>query len=466
MGAHNRTVPQSSLIRTLLISSVALITLAAFENLAVTAVMPVIARELDGLTLYALAMGLPLATHVAATAVAALWVDARSVRWPIVSGVALFSVGLIMAGVVDTIELVAIGRGISGLGTGLIVVSLYAAVGSIVPAERRPGFFAAFAAAWVVPGLVGPMIAGYIAQWFSWRWVFLAVGIPCLIAIPIVNRFLARATAGAQTGRVVNRDEIVTRARRTLLPAAGVAVAIAVMQTASSSEKSLPIAVVSLIVAFVLLPLLLPKGTLTLRPGVPSVVVSRMLGNAVIIAVEAYFLLYLQNERGWDPGPAGLVVTIGSVTWALGSYAQTRVHDPAKRLRLARVGAVLLTLGAIGATTVTLPAVHPAFSIAGWALAGFGMGMMYSIMAVLALEYTPQERHGEISGSLQIADSGGAAITLSLFGALYVAFGSASIDRYVPGFLLMVAFAALSIVAVRRVPNLTRPSLPDDASSR
>lgn len=454
-------MPQPDLIRRLLYGSVILITLAAFENLAVTAVMPVIARELDGLTLYPLAMGLPLACHVAATAVAALWVDARSVKWPIITGVILFGAGLIMAGGASSIGLLAIGRGISGLGTGLIVVSLYAAVGSIVPPERRPSFFAAFSAAWVLPGLIGPMLAGYVAQFFSWRWVFLGVGIPCLLALPVIYAFLTKATF--QSARTVDRDAIIRRARRTLLPAVGVAAGIAVLQTASSSERSLPIAGASLILVFALLPMLLPAGTLTLRRGVPSVVVSRMLGNGVLIAVEAYFLLYLQNERGWDPGPAGVVVTIGSVTWALGSAIQARVLDAAKRRRLAWLGAVLMVLGTLGATTVVIDSLPAAIPIAGWTLAGLGMGLMFSIMAVLALEYTPKERHGEISGSLQIADSAGAAITLSLFGALYVAFLTTSVDPYVPGFLLMLTLALLSTFSVRRVPNLTSPD-PNDAS--
>lgn len=457
-------MPQSTPIRPLLYLSVTLITLAAFENLAVTAVMPVIARELDGVALYPLAMGLPLATHVAATSVAALWVDARSVRWPIVSGVALFSAGLILAGVADNILLLSLGRGVSGLGTGLIVVSLYAAVGSIVPPERRPGFFAAFSAAWVIPGLVGPMLAGYIAQLFSWRWVFLAVGIPCLLVLPFVNGFLARATKGS-TAREINRDEIARRAKRTLLPALGVAIGVAVAQTSSASRTTLPFVALALVMVFALLPTLLPKGTLTLRPGVGPVVLSRMLANGVLIAVEAYFLLYLQNERGWDPGPAGLVVTIGSVTWALGSFVQTRLLDTGTRIRAARTGAVLVTIGALFALTITIDRLPTWIPIAGWALAGFGMGLMYSIMAVLALEYTPKERHGEISGSLQIADSAGAAIGLSLFGAVMVGFAGTSVNPFVAGFAMMAGFALLSVISVGRVPNLTGPDLtPDDAN--
>lgn len=459
-------MPQPDLIRRLLYGSVILITLAAFENLAVTAVMPVIARELDGLTLYPLAMGLPLATHVAATAVAAIWVDARGVRWPIVTGVGLFSVGLIMAGSVSTIPLVAAGRGISGLGSGMIIVSLYAAVGSLVPPERRATFFAAFSAAWVLPGMVGPMLAGYITQWFSWRWVFLAVGVPCLLALPLISRQLARTTARADQETTIDRVGLIQRAKRTLIPAIAVAAGIAALQSASSSAESLPLAGISLVVVFALLPLLLPKGTLTLRPGVSAVVMSRMLGNGVLIAVEAYFLLYLQNERGWDPGPAGLVVTIGSLTWAAGSAIQVRVVDPERRRSLASLGSVLITLGSLGAATIAVPGIHPAISIAGWTLAGLGMGFVYSVMAVLSLELTPKERHGEISGAIQIADSGGAAITLSLFGALMVGFSSTAIDPYIPGFALMIALGALSIISVQRVPKLTGPDLPDGATTR
>src|SRR5690606_10338229 len=59
--------------------------------------------------------------------------------------------------------------------TGAVTVALYVIVARIYPARLHPSIFAGFAAAWVIPSLIGPYLAGLIAQWWSWHWVFLGV---------------------------------------------------------------------------------------------------------------------------------------------------------------------------------------------------------------------------------------------------------------------------------------------------
>ena len=55
----------------------ALVFLAAFESLAVTTIMPLVSRELDGAALYALAFAGPLATGVIGMVAAGNWSDRR-----------------------------------------------------------------------------------------------------------------------------------------------------------------------------------------------------------------------------------------------------------------------------------------------------------------------------------------------------------------------------------------------------
>ncbi len=439
----------------LLVGSVALITLAAFENIAVTTVMPVVLSTLGGVELYALAMGLPLAAHVLATAGGGIWVDARSLRGPLLAGVAAFAAGLAVAGAAPDMGVVAAGRGVSGLGSGLMVVSLYAAVGRLAAPADQPRYFAAFSVAWVIPGLVGPVIAGYLAQHASWRWVFLGV-VPFVAAAAIPVFALVRAVPAPE-----HPAAVVSRMRRTLLPAALVAVGIAMLQSDVVATPWLAAAGLVLVIAF--LPRLLPPGTFALRRGVPAVIATRLLLNGVVIAIESYLTLYLQRERGWEPGPAGLVLTVGSVTWALGSIYQGRVTDPQRRHRVAVAGAVMVALGTAVTAVVLIPGVPAATAVVGWTVAGMGIGMTFASMAVLALRFTPVERHGEISSALQIADGAGAVLAIALFGATFNTLLDTAVNPYAPGFLAMVALAVLAVVAVSRVPKLTaatRPSAP------
>lgn len=453
------------LLRLLLVGSVALISLGAFENLAVTTMMPVVAAELDGLALYALTMGLPLACHIAATAAGGVWVDRRSLRGPILAGVALFSGGLLLAGAGPTMLVVALGRGVSGLGTGLLVVALYAAVGTVVPPGSRPRFFAAFAAAWVVPSLVGPPLAGYAAQYLTWRVVFLGVA-PLALLFLLTLGPLLRAADDLATTRSELAAPVRSRQRSTILPAIALAAAIAVLQAASSAESGRIPGLVSLVLIVVLLPRLLPAGTFLLRRGVPATIATRFLINGAVIAMEAFLPLLLQRERGWDPGPAGLVLTVGSVTWAVGAWVQGRLHDPVIRHRASIGGAALVAAGIAVACLILLDGVPAQVALGGWVLAGFGIGLTFSAMSVLALSLTPLERQGEISASLQIADGAGAALALAAFGLTFTTLLGTGHNPYLPGFLGMLVVALASVVSCARVPKLTGGGHPAKDANR
>ncbi len=153
----------------------ALVFLAAFESLAVTTIMPLVSRELDGASLYALAFAGPLATGVIGMVAAGNWSDRRGPVGPLYASVALFVLGLLIAGTAANMPALVAGRLVQGLGGGAMTVALYVVIARVYPPVLHPKIFAAFSAAWVIPSLVGPFAAGLVAQLVSWHWVFLGV---------------------------------------------------------------------------------------------------------------------------------------------------------------------------------------------------------------------------------------------------------------------------------------------------
>lgn len=162
-------------LRALTIGLVALIALYAFEALAITTAMPTATLALDGLSLYALAFAGTLATSVVGMVAAGRWADTRGPRAPLQQGIAWFCAGLLLAGLAPAMWVLLLGRVVQGFGGGLMSVAAYVAVGRMYPSALRPRIFAAFAAAWVLPALVGPTISGLIVENAGWRWVFLSV---------------------------------------------------------------------------------------------------------------------------------------------------------------------------------------------------------------------------------------------------------------------------------------------------
>ncbi|HZK05645.1 MAG TPA: MFS transporter [Actinomycetaceae bacterium] len=447
--------------RPLLIGAVVLITVGAFENLAVTTILPVIARDLDGFAIYALAAGLPLALQVVASAVGGLLIDAISFQRPLLAGALTSAAGLLIAGFAPEMWLLALGRGIAGFGFGTVAVSLYAAVGLVIAPPRRPTFFAAFSAAWVVPGMVGPALAGVLADAGLWRAVLLGVLPFSVIALILLRPILkSPPTVAADTA------PIRTRARGVVPAALGLAIALAALQTAGAGGRaSIGAAVVAFLAVLVILPLLLPRGTFRLRLGVPSAVAARLFLNGGVVGMETYLALFLQEGRGWSPSAAGLVLTAGSISWATGAAVQSRLTGERRRYRWAVAGSTFVAAGVALTALVVLPPVPTALAPFAWLIAGFGMGVTFSSLSVFSLDNTPAPKQGEISAALQIADGSGAALSIAIGGVMITLLGRTDAG-FAGTFLALLVVALLAVIATSRVRNVTGTvSAADDATA-
>src|SRR3954447_4058724 len=178
----------------------ALCAFVAFEATAVSTIMPGVAHELHGISLYALAFAAPLASGVVGMVGAGGRSDRRGPVGPLAAALVLFTAGLVGCGLAPSMEALVAGRVVQGLGGGALTVCLYVLVGLIFPEALRPAVFTSFAAAWILPTLFGPALAAYVAHVLGWRWVFLGVVVlvaaaACLIT-PSLRRLDIRATGG------------------------------------------------------------------------------------------------------------------------------------------------------------------------------------------------------------------------------------------------------------------------------
>ena len=134
--------------------------LVAFEAMAVAAAMPIAAAELDGLGLYAWSFTGFLVASLVAMVAAGEVADRLGPRRPLFGGVAVFIVGLVLAGMAQSMVPFVLARAIQGIGGGFIIVALYLVVARAFDEDVRPRVFAIMAAGWVLPSVVGPTVAG------------------------------------------------------------------------------------------------------------------------------------------------------------------------------------------------------------------------------------------------------------------------------------------------------------------
>ncbi|WP_322920822.1 MFS transporter [Nocardioides renjunii] len=424
-----------------------LIAFAAFESMAVTTIMPTVARALDGFDYYALSFAAPFASGVVGMVAAGMWADRRGPLRPLLVSLVTFSLGLLVCGTAPAMEVFVLGRIVQGLGSGAMVVVAYVLVGLVYPARLQPAVFASFAAAWVLPALFGPGVAAFVAHAVGWRWVFLGIVVLVAVAAALVTGTARRQPVPEDPARA-------PLARLGWAVLAAVAV-LALELVGSGTGLVLVAAAGAFVLVVVGLRPLLPPGTLRGGRGLPSVIATRGLLAASFFCAEAYIVYVLQERWDLTPGQAGIALTCVGVVWAASSQVSSRLGERVSHGAALRFGTsvVLVGVGAIAllvwlrAGGTAVPAAAP---VAAYVLASVGMGFAYPRTGVAMLADTTDEDRGFNSSALTVADSLGAALALSVSGIAYATAERAGQDPFPVVYALAVAIGVLGVLAAIR----------------
>jgi len=429
--------------------AVAMIFLAATQALAVTTVMPVVSADLDGAALYAVAFAGTLATSVIGMVAVGAWCDRSDPVLPLTTAVGLFIAGLVIAGAATDMGLLVAGRLVQGLGTGGQTVALYVVVARVYPAVLHGRVFAAFSAAWVVPSIVGPVLAGAVADYFHWRWVFLGVAALTAVAFTVVYLRLRGLPLRTETPSAA---PIARRLVWAVLVASG---ALGLSLAGETGPWAPVTAAVALVLILIAARPLLPEGTLRARRGLPSVVLMRGLIAGALFGAEIYVPYLLIADYGFSSTWAGLGLTAAALLWAAGAEVQGRYGDRLGNTRITLIGTAQLTAATLLAAATAALALPPAVVIAGWALAGGGMGLMYPRLTVLTLAYSTPGDQGFNSSALSISDSVGASAAIAAIGLTFVALTGTG-AAFTVVFLVAAVLSLLALVPGLRLDQADR----------
>jgi MFS family permease len=441
--------------RSLVIGVVGVVVAVAFEAIAVATAMPVAARELGGLGGYGLVFSVFLTTSLLGMVVAGELSDRRGPVRPFVGAAVAFAAGLLLAGLAPTMEVLVVARAIQGFGAGLNIVALYVVVARAFPAELRPRVFSAFSSGWILPSLVGPPVAGLLADHLSWRWVFLGV-LPLLVAAAaLVGPHLRGLDQAGPEPGALPRPLRQGRLPAALLAAGGAGL----LQYAGQlvAERAVLASALAAVAAALLglgVPRLLPAGTFRLGRGLPTVVLLRGLLSGAFFGAETFLPLMLVEHRGLATTWAGASLTGAALTWSLGSWLQGRPGLRVPRSRLLVAGFLLVLLGIGLAALSTSLAVPAATAAVGWVAAGLGMGLAMTSLSVLVLELAPPGEQGASSSALQVSDGLGSIVMLGVGGAVVAAMGTAATRGALPFLVIDAVMAGVAVLGAIVAPRV------------
>jgi MFS family permease len=443
--------------RLLTVGLIGLVTAVAFEGMAVPTILPALVDELGGLDLYGWAFSAFWLTNIIGITLAGSDADRRGPARALAVGTVLFAAGLLVSGVATDMPMVIAGRAVQGFGSGALGSVVYATIARAYPASATPRMIALVSSAWIVPGLVGPALAGLAADTAGWRWVFLAIVPPVLVVGLALYTQVAELGPASRTAEPSRSDA--RRALDAVLLAAGSTLLLAALGV------DVPLLAAGLAVAGGWLALmglrnLLPAGSLRLAPGRPSVVIGIFAIGFAFFGTEAFVPLTVVDVRGGSVTLGGLALSAAAVTWALASWLQDRAARAGARRGMVLAGVGLIAAGIAVTAGVLVPGAPVWVAALGWAIAGLGMGLAYSMLVLLMLETSAPGEEGFSSSALQLmftlgtalgAGAGGAIVALADAGTLALPTAVGLVD----GLMALVAVAAFVIAL--RVPGSPAP---------
>jgi MFS family permease len=399
-------------LRRLTLGITLVVVAGAFEALAVATILPTTLRELGGLSYYGFIFSAFQLSNVVGISAGSDSERLGLARLFSV-GCVLLCCGLAISGFAPAMLVIVVGRLLQGFGAGMLYTVSYAAIARAYALDLQPRMLATLSSAWVIPGLVGPGLAGVIADQLSWRWVFLGLVPLTLLAAALALPALRALPWTAASGR---RASIA----RALWLGVGAGAALIGAQLDELLLR-VPLIALGAGIAVRALGKLRPPGTLTARPGLPAAVATMALTTFAFFGTEAFVPLALSRVRHAPIWIGSLSLTTAALTWTAGAWLQVRLTGRVPRTAIIGHGLRVLALGLLCTLALLAPGLPPLAAVVAWGIAGFGMGLAFTTTSAAILETAEPGEAGLASASLQLAQVIGAGLATGLAGAIVAA---------------------------------------------
>ena len=341
-------------------------------------------------------------------------------RKPIIlTGVALFLLGSVLAALAWNMTSLIVFRVVQGLGAGAVAPMGMTIVGDLYSVGERAVVQGYIASVWAVASVVGPALGGIFSQFTSWRWIF-GVNIPlCLLAGWALIRFYRE--------RVERRRHRIDYAGAALLTFGLTAIILALLEgghawdwLSAPSLASFGLGAAALAgFGFVERRAVEPVLDLRLlRRGLILTTTGLSLGvGALLIGVTSFVPTYLENALGVVPLVSGAAVAALTLGWPLSATLAGRMYLAHGYRTTILWGCLIAVAGSVG-LAVSGPWPNPWTVGAVCFVIGFGLGWIAAPALIAAQASVDWSERGVVTGINIFARSAGSAVGVALFGAI------------------------------------------------
>lgn len=405
--------------KNLIISLMLAMFLAAVEGTIVTMATPIIAQDLHGFAWISLIFSVYLLASAISTPIYGKLADLYGRKSMLSIGILIFLGGSCLCGLSQSMAMLVACRALQGLGAGSIFTISYTILGDVFSIEERAKVQGGLNAVWGIAGLIGPFLGGFLIDVLSWHWIFF-INIPFgLLSIVLLEGSLKETYEKKKHGLDF---------AGTLVLSVAVVLFLSIFVFDQSAIPGYPwFAALALVLTMVLLwgfykieqkakEPILSFHIFTKRTVFANLI--SLPAYAVLIGVDVYIPIYLQNVLGYRPTIAGLALLPMSIAWLLSSFVLGKLllRYGDKTVTVGAVAVILLGVGllpTLGPNSPLVPVV--VYEV----IMGFGFGGVSTTLIILIQESVDYGARGRAVGANTLLKTLGQTIGISVFGSIF-----------------------------------------------
>jgi MFS family permease len=185
-------------VRTILMSLLLTMFLAALDQTIVATALPTIGRQFSDVSNLSWVITAYLLASTAVAPVFGTLSDIYGRRGMIIVALSLFVAGSVLCAVAPSMPVLILARGLQGLGGGGIMPVVQTVISDVISPRERGQYQAYFSGVWMLAGIGGPVLGGVFAEHLHWSMIFwinvplalasLALLLPKMGRLPVYHR--------------------------------------------------------------------------------------------------------------------------------------------------------------------------------------------------------------------------------------------------------------------------------------
>ncbi len=394
--------------------------LAAMDTTIVSTAIPQIVGDLGGFAQFSWVFSIYLLAQTVTIPIYGKLSDIYGRKVVLLVGTVIFLVGSAASAAAWNMPALIVFRGFQGLGAGSIMATVATLAGDLYTVRERASVQGWLSSVCGMAAIVGPVLGGAFAEYFSWRWIFLVnlpIGVAAMVLLGLFlhEDFERRETCIDYAGAVL------------ILAAVGTLIFGLLQGGQAWSWMSWP-SLITFAAAGLLLAWLvwverharepvMPGWLWTDRALIGSNLATVGMG-VVMMAPNTYLPTFAQSVLGLGAIAAGLVLASMSIGWPLASSLSGRLYMRIGFRQSALGGAVLLVAATLG--FVMLP-----HSAATWIVVidtvvlGAGFGLLSTPLLVGVQAMVGWEKRGVVTGANMFSRYLGSSLGAAVMGVIF-----------------------------------------------